>query len=370
MAIADSGSWHATLEAMGDAPGKQRCHDALTPAAGPVCVTGASGFIALHLVQQLLEKEYTVVATVRSTSDVAKLQPLLDLQKKFGNEKLRLVGGVDCLKPETFVAAVDGCVGVFHTASPFHFNSQDPLSDLVAPAEQGTLGCLEACQKVGTVKRVIITSSFASIFNPGSYPWDYTYSSKDWNKVSHPDDQGKFPEPVPAHGYRYSKIVAEKAAWDFCASPDCPFDIAAVNPPMVVGHNYNKPQSAGDLNTSSAQVMSILMGQKGTMPNSIGWVDVADVAGAHITVYEKPDAGGRRFLCAADEVPTWTEIAKLLKELYPNAPVDTAAPATGEGVRMILDTSDLKNLGFSFTPLRDTLKAQCDSLLNLGFAKL
>jgi len=370
MAIADSAAWHATLEAMGNAPGKQRCRDALTPGAGPVCVTGASGFIALHLVKQLLEKGYTVVATVRSTRDARKMQPLMDLQIKFGSDKLRIVGGVDCMKRDTFVPAVDGCVGVFHTASPFHFNSQDPLNDLVLPAEQGTLGCLEACLKVGTVKRVIITSSFAAMFNPGGYPWEYTYSSKDWNKMSQPDDQGKFPEPVPAHGYRYSKIVAEKAAWDFAASPDCPFDVAAVNPPMVVGHNHNRPQSADDLNTSSAQVMSILMGQKAAMPNSIGWVDAADVARAHITTYEKPEAGGRRFLCAADEVPTWTEIAKLLKELCPGAPVNTSAPASGEGVRMTMDTSDLKNLGFIFTPLRDTLKAQCDSLLTQGFAKL
>ena len=34
----------------------------------PICVTGASGFIATHLVEQLLEKGYKVRGTVRDNS--------------------------------------------------------------------------------------------------------------------------------------------------------------------------------------------------------------------------------------------------------------------------------------------------------------
>lgn len=363
--------WVASLGALGDTPGKRRCNEKLTAATGPVCVTGASGFIALHLVQQLLEKGYTVVATVRSLSNGTKLQPLRHMQQKFGESKLRIVGGVDCNVAETFDAAVAGCVGVFHTASPFNFDSQDPMKDLVPPAFQGTVGCLTACQNAGNVRRVIVTSSLASIFNPGKYPADYAYTSKDWNTVSCPDKDGKFPEPVPAQGYRYSKIVAEKAAWDFAAKEDCPFDVACVNPPMVIGHNYNKPTSVDDLNTSSALLLKILTGKQATQPNSVGWVDVADVARAHIAAYEHPEAGGRRFLLAADEIPLWTDIAKYLKELYPTYPVNTTPPADGVGLRMGLDTSGMKALGgFKFTPLRDSLKAQCDSLIGQAWAKL
>jgi len=361
----------ASLEALGEAPGRRRCEGPLGPAAGPVCVTGASGFIALHLVGQLLEKGYTVVGTVRSLENEAKLVPLRELQAKYGEERLRLVGGVDCMKAETFEPAVSNCTGVFHTASPFHFKSQDPLKDLVPPALEGTVGCMEACQKAGCVRRVIVTSSFASIFSPGKKPWDHTYTSKDWNQVSCPDQSGAFPEPVAPHGYRYSKIVAEKAAWDFAAREDCAFDVACINPPMVIGFNFNKPASADDLNTSSATLLKILLGQQAPNPNSIGWVDAADVAAAHIAAYEHPEAGGRRFLCAADEVPLWTEVAQWLKEMYPNCPVITDAPAAGAGVRLGLDTSGLKGLsGFSFRPLRDSLRSQCDSLISQGWAKL
>lgn len=358
------------LKALGDTPGQCRCKSALSSKDGPVCVTGASGFLALHLVEQLLGKGYTVVGTVRSSSDEAKMSPLRSLQKKYGEDKLRLVDGVDCLKSDSFDPAVAKCVGVFHTASPFRFDIEDPMKDLVVPAVEGTNACLNASKRAGTVKRVIVTSSFACIVNMGKYPFDYTYSSKDWNTVSKPDQDGKFPAPSGPNGYRYSKIAAEKAAWDFAAQDDCPFDVACINPPMIIGTNYNVPKSEADLNTSSAIVLKVLLGKQAPNPNSMGFVDAADVARAHIAAYEHPEAGGRRFLCATDEVPLWTELAEIVKELYPDYPVITTPPESGAGLKMGLDCSGLKSLsGFSFTPLRESLKSQCESLVSQQFAK-
>mmetsp|Transcript_92054 Transcript_92054/g.213952 ORF Transcript_92054/g.213952 Transcript_92054/m.213952 type:complete len:377 (-) Transcript_92054:51-1181(-) len=368
MAAADGG-WATQLKAMGEAPGQQRCMEKLSPAGGRVCVTGASGFIALHLVKQLLEGGYAVVGTVRCLRNDAKLLPLRELQKKHGEDKLRIMGGVDCTKPDTFSAAVEGCVGVFHTASPLSFNSTDPLKDLVAPAIQGTLGCLEACQKAGSVKRIVITSSSSAITDPGKLPWDYTYSSKDWSTVSWPDASGVLPEPAGAHGYRYSKIAAEKAAWDFAAQEGVTFDVACINPTLVCGHNYNVPASLEDLNTSSLMVLRILTGETAPREHSMGWVDVGDAAKAHILAYEHPEAGGRRFLCSADETPTWTELALWLKELFPNQPVITEPPEGGVGVRMSFDTSGIKGFsGFQFKSLRSSLKEQCESLIAQGWA--
>jgi len=363
--------WAEALSELGDSPGEQRCKTALSPKDGPVCVTGASGFIALHLVEQLLEKGYTVVGTVRSASNETKMAPLRSLQGKYGEDKLKIVEGVDCLKADSFGPAVTGCAGVFHTASPFNFSSTDPMKDLVEPAVQGTTACLTACKDAGGIQRVIVTSSFASIVCSPKYPWDYNYTSKDWNTVSQPDKDGNFPAPAPQNGYRYSKVAAEKAAWDFLADNECSFDVACICPPMVIGANYNKPKTVDDLNTSSGMTLKILMGKAPPNPNSMGWVDAADVARAHIATYEHPEAGGRRFLCAADEVPLWTELATMVKELFPAYPVNTTVPESGAGLRLGLDTSGLKGLsGFQFTPLRETLKKQCDSLIEAGFAKL
>ena len=66
---------------------------------------------------------------------------------------------------------------VIHTASPFHFNATDVKAEILAPAIVGTTGILKSIKaKAPTVKRCIITSSFASI-NDLNRKWDgYEYS--------------------------------------------------------------------------------------------------------------------------------------------------------------------------------------------------
>ena len=72
---------------------------------------------------------------------------------------------------------------VLHTASPFHFNVQDPVKDFLDPAIKGTRGILKSIKAYApTVKRVVITSSFASIVNADKHP--PVYSEKDWNPVT------------------------------------------------------------------------------------------------------------------------------------------------------------------------------------------
>ena len=67
-----------------------------------MCVTGANGFIALHLVEQLLKTGVSVTAAVRS-SDSRKLAPLLAMKDK---GELNVVSGCDLLEPGSFEEAV------------------------------------------------------------------------------------------------------------------------------------------------------------------------------------------------------------------------------------------------------------------------
>jgi nucleoside-diphosphate-sugar epimerase len=65
------------------------------------------------------------------------------------------------------------CVGVdyiIHVASPFHFNVTDHQKDFYEPAIHGTTGILKEAAKEKSVKRVVITSSFAAVVNPAKYP--------------------------------------------------------------------------------------------------------------------------------------------------------------------------------------------------------
>ncbi|GAB4835240.1 hypothetical protein Ancab_000149 [Ancistrocladus abbreviatus] len=125
-----------------------------------VCVTGASGYIASWLVKLLLWKGYTVKATVLDPNDPKKTEHLLALDG--AKERLHLFKA-DLLEEGAFDSVVEGCEGVFHTASPFHVNAKDPEVELLDPAIKGTLNVLTSCSKFSSIKQVIVISSFAAV---------------------------------------------------------------------------------------------------------------------------------------------------------------------------------------------------------------
>lgn len=53
-----------------------------------------------------------------------------------------------------------------------------------------------------------------------------------------------------------------------------------------------------------------------TFPNAtFGWINVKDVANAHIRAFEIPSASGR--YCMVETVAHFSEIVRILRELYP-----------------------------------------------------
>ena len=358
----------ATSSAPSSADG---CAFSLAP-GGKVTVTGASGFIALHLVEQLLNAGYQVTAAVRSDNP-SKLAPLSKLGS-LGN--LEIVSGCDLLKPGSFDAAVADSDAVFHTASPFWMDARitNPWKQLVEPAERGTVNVLDSCASASSVRRVVLTSSFAALMNVGGrVPWanDFAYDESHWNVSSAPDDQGVFPEPVNAHAYRWSKTAAEKAAWSHPAVGPI-FDLVTVLPPMVLGENKQEISSLDDLNQSSLILYNLLAGKmEHCMPGSVGFVDVADVARAHMLAAQVEAAGGNRYLCSG-VTKTWLEVVEVLRGLYPSAPLPSAC-ADGSTIQPCLNLKNDKirsQLGIEFLPLERTLKAQCEALVRSGLLKL
>ena len=258
------------LTALGASPGANKLKAPLTPASGKVCVTGASGFIAMHLVSQLLAKGYTVVATVRSESKAAKVQALGEAYPG----KLTVVGGCDLTTHGSFDAAIAGCVAVYHTASPFYPAadkgaglSAAGFEELVLPAVMGTRTVLESCKLAGTVKRVVVTASFACIVNASFEP-DAMYNDSIWNFGSFPNEERVWTQTgAGMHAYRYSKIMAEKTAWDFSRHRETGFDIVTINPPFVLGQNLDKASTPDELNESSSLVYKWLTGKMQFPPN-------------------------------------------------------------------------------------------------------
>jgi len=77
-------------------------------------------------------------------------------------ERLQLFKA-NLLEQGAFDSAVQGCQGVFHTASPFYHDVKDPQAELIDPALNGTLNVLQSCAKSPSLKRVVLTSSAATV---------------------------------------------------------------------------------------------------------------------------------------------------------------------------------------------------------------
>ncbi|KAJ9698035.1 hypothetical protein PVL29_007239 [Vitis rotundifolia] len=317
--------------------------------SGVVCVTGASGYIASWLVKLLLQRGYTVKASVRDPNDPKKTEHLLSLDG--AKERLHLFKA-NLLEEGSFDSIVEGCVGVFHTASPFFHAVTDPQAELIDPAVKGTLNVLGSCAKAPSVKRVVVTSSIAAVA--------YNRNPRTPDVVV---DETWFTDPDFCKGlqlwYVVSKTLAEDAAWKFAKEKG--IDMVTINPAMVIG-----PLLQPTLNTSAAAILSLINGGQ-TFPNaSFGWVNVKDVAEAHIQAFEVPSASGR--YCLVERVVHYSEIVKILKELFP----DFQLPEKCADDKPFVPTFQVskekaKSLGIEFIPLEVSLKETVESLKEKEF---
>lgn len=129
--------------------------------SAPVPVTGATGYVASWIVKSLLDAGVTVHAAVRAPRNTGKVQHLLDAADAPPGT-LRMFAS-DLLRDGSYTEAMRGCRIVFHTASPFVRSVRDPQRDLVDPAVRGTRNVLGTANEIGSVERVVLTSSFAAM---------------------------------------------------------------------------------------------------------------------------------------------------------------------------------------------------------------
>ncbi|XP_021862311.1 phenylacetaldehyde reductase isoform X2 [Spinacia oleracea] len=317
-----------------------------------VCVTGASGYIASWLVNLLLHRGYTVNATVRDLNDPKKVEHLRSLDG--AKERLHLFPA-NLLEEGSFDAAVEGCEGVFHTASPFFNDAKDPEAELLDPALKGTLNVLNACAKIPSIKRVVLTSSMAAVAYNGKSRTPEVVVDETWFSDPNLCRESKA-------WYVLSKTMAEEAAWNFVKEKG--IDMVTINPAMVIG-----PLLQPTLNTSAAAIANLFNGVKAYRNMTFGWVHVKDVAMAHILALEVPSAKGR--YCLVESVAHYSDIVKVLKELYPNA----ALPEKCEDDKPFASVYQVskektQSLGIDYIPLKTSLKETVESLKEKGFISI
>ncbi|KAI7776176.1 hypothetical protein LA080_005748 [Diaporthe eres] len=330
-----------------------------------VLLTGGSGFIASHVLDTLLAHGFSVVVTARSPE-----------------KGQAIVGSIDeSLRPGVSFAVVediaqDGAFDhvfqsgtnfdyVIHTASPYSFKVDDPVNDFLDPAIKGTTGILKSIKAHGpSVKRVVITSSSAAIINPLKH--EKVYDESKWAPFTWEDAVAN-----PRFGYPGSKKLAEQAAWAFVTDEKPNFDLATICNTYTFGPVQRQLPSLDAINTSNQRIRDLVLGgmRGGLEPTApvFTWVDVRDVALAHVRAVTRPDAGGKRFYIVGGYFSN-KRLADVIREHHPELD-DRLPPPEGAEDDFPADVYGFDNsrsrevLGIEYRGLEESVEDTVKSIL-------
>lgn len=267
-----------------------------------VLVTGATGFIAGHVIHQLVEGGHEVTGTARSAS---RAKALGDALSKYAGKAINLsIREADLSSDKGWDEAVQGMDYVQHIASPIPSTLPKDHNELIIPARDGALRVLKASKAAG-VKRVVMTSSMAAVAYGWSDKRPKLLTEEHW---SNPDNL------ADNTAYMRSKTIAERAAWDYVNDTGKGLELTTINPSAVLG-----PVMSADFSASVEILTQLLSGKlPGTPRVGFGIVDVRDVAAAHVLAMTNPAAAGERFL-VCDKFMWFSEVADTLRGNVPSA---------------------------------------------------
>lgn len=337
-----------------------------TPNRGRVLVTGATGFVAGHCIDELLRRGYDVRGTVRNrrTADLSHLRPAIEAAP----------GSFDLAEAtlhadEGWAEAARGCDYVLHVASPIPFKAPRHEDELIRPAVDGTTRVLTAAARAG-VKRVVCTSS-VDVVTRNAASGTRQRTEADWSDLAE------------CNAYAKSKLLAEKKAWNLAADHD--IELAVVHPGAIIGPPLQvKKESSADI------VRRMLAGEMPAIPPiHLAYTDVRDLAAAHRLALEVPHATGNRYICTNGDLPL-TGIAAILKEHYGprgykistralpawvlriTALVSSEAKLGADMLGIPHDVSARKavrELGWTPRPLRETVIETAEYLISAGIVR-
>ncbi len=341
--------------------------------SSPVMVTGATGYVAGWIVKNLLEAGVTVHAPVRDPDNADKVRHLDELAENAPGS-IRYFKA-DLLEEGSYAEAMAGCSIVFHTASPFRVNVEDPQKELVDPALLGTRNVLEEANRTSSVQRVVLTSSCVAIYGdnidlekaPGG-----AFTEEIWNTTSSLEHQP----------YSFSKTVAEKEAWKIADAQDR-WRLVVINPSLVLGPGVNPNGTSASFGLMHQFGSGAF--KSGAPDFRIGAVDVRDLAKAHIAAAYLPDAEGRHIVSGHNTsfpemaatlvdkygadypiprktVPTW-----LVWLMAPRAHMTRKMAYRNIGRPWIADNAKSKEaLGVAYRPLKESMTDFFQQLIDSG----
>ena len=229
----------------------------------PVLVTGASGFIGAHVVSALLARGYSVRAMLRNIS-LASMFP--------ENDRLEIVRA-DLFDVDSLKKAVEGCEDVIHCAASLYVGAKDVKKEVVDPS---VVGVRNLCSVMNNVKRIVHTSSVAAI-RSSKFENGQIFTNKDWcNDASE-----------TSNAYGFAKSEAEKIMREWVSNRNV--RLVTIHPSIVFGPILHQRHLEG----SMSYLKHFVKGPPFVLDVHINFVDVRDVAIAHVNALDKGENGKR-----------------------------------------------------------------------------
>jgi dihydroflavonol-4-reductase len=335
-----------------------------------ILVTGASGYIAKHIVLRLLQGGHHVRGSVRSPAKAEALRAAMAAHAPDGADRLSTVE-LDLTRDEGWGEAASGVDAILHTASPFPMVQPKDAQALIRPAVEGARRAIAAARDAG-VDRVILTSSIAAVGEGPQPTGRRLYDARDWSDT----------EAKGITAYSVSKTLAERAAWDMVETEAQGIRLTTINPGFVLGAPLD-----GDTGTSLGVIERLLKGRDPMLPRlGFACADVGDIAEMHVRALDRPETVGQRLIGTGGFL-WFTEMAEAVAGAFPDRRVTTRqAPdlmiraiglfdptvrsiVPGLGIRREFDTTPARDLlGMSFRDPRESVIDSARWLVDQGRA--
>jgi dihydroflavonol-4-reductase len=263
---------------------------------GKVLVTGATGFVALHCIAELLKNGYEVVGTLRTKSREKEVRN--GIEKVVSSKKLKFVE-TDLIHDSGWEEGMSGCKYVMHIAMPFMIAEPKDPHEIFQPTVEGTKRVLGFAKKAG-VKRVVLSSSAYTV---GQHNYNGTYDHDDWT-----DHRNK-----NINTYVKAKTLQELAAWEFISSQTGKKKLELSS--LLLGAIFGPALTAAGQTRDLCK--QLIEGKQPMVPDlHVPVVDARDSALAHLKAMETNAANGKRLIIANPDVgiASFESICRILRE--------------------------------------------------------
>ncbi|KAK4445962.1 putative NADPH-dependent methylglyoxal reductase GRP2 [Podospora aff. communis PSN243] len=338
-----------------------------------VLITGATGHVGSCTLLHLLESGYHVRAAVRSEAKIAAVLSRPQIRALNPGPRLTFTIVPDISVPGAYDHAVDGVTHIIHIASPLATGDSVPADQhdefFIRPAVQGTLNLLEAANMVGTVRRVVITSSIVALV---PYNEMEGITKRSPLKPVSPNDRIPFvpgPYKDTFAAYAASKVASLHHAEAWMARERPAFDAVYLHPGFVLGRNDTALTPGQAMQGTNSVVLALLLGKR-FGPYAGTTVHAEDVARAHIMSLDPSVFGNQSYILSQNS--RWNDAREIARRCFPEA-IKSKMLVMGGSVKttnLPVDTSlTEETFGFKFASYEEQVKSTVSQFLELRLRK-